>query len=162
MVLKPPWFHLLSLNTINESGSVIDYNLGMHYSTTRPIYKTLFYSKKKKYIYIYIYSSLLTFNLWYWIIKKTKSHIQYICIFINSMTLICHLYFESFASILPLTVLKSELFLFDFLLRDFLDVRDFRCFCLPRDPSGFCRILSKRWRRISGSAQPFPHSVKVE
>ena len=53
MVLKPPWFHLLSLNTINESGSVIDYNLGMHYSTTRPIYKNLFYSKK--YIYILLF-----------------------------------------------------------------------------------------------------------
>lgn len=52
MVLKPPWFHLLSLNTINESGSVIDYNLGMHYSTTRPIYKTLFYSKN---IYILLF-----------------------------------------------------------------------------------------------------------
>lgn len=76
-----------------------------------------------------------------------------------------HLCFESFASILPRTVLTSGLRLPGFLLREFRGAREFR-FRGPRDQSGFlfgrACILSKRWRRISGSAQPFPHSVKVE
>lgn len=70
-----------------------------------------------------------------------------------------HFFFESFKDNLPRTVRISGLTLLDLLLPEFL----------PGFLNGFVHgfvledlldCLSSRW--LSGSAQPFPHSAKVE
>lgn len=66
-----------------------------------------------------------------------------------------HLYFESFAPSLPREVLKSCCTFLPFLFRFLLELDTIPDFL-------FTPILSRRWRRISGSAQPFPHSENEE